>query len=126
VLRRRTNASCTAVRKPAEGELPLSDEVAAERLPSCFQIAEFRQPIWLERPFTGDALSGKSTLSARRCWRWKATKVAGHAPAMSLTPQRAVIRQHFNPRSFKADALVFESTYGGKLHGLTRATKKRF
>jgi Cft2 family RNA processing exonuclease len=97
-----------------EGELPIFDELASNRLMESFQPVGLRQPIPL-----GDSLQVTYHASGH---------IAGAASLViesedgvlvmsgdvSIPPQRAVVGAA-KPR-IKADALVLESTYGGRLH----------
>ncbi|RPI99511.1 MAG: MBL fold metallo-hydrolase, partial [Chloroflexi bacterium] len=110
-------------RQEEEGELPLFDEIAAERLMNAFQPVEFRKPVRL-----GDSLQVTYV---------PAGHIAGAAMLvlesdegtlimsgdLSLTDQRAVTSAAIP--NIKADALVLESTYGGKLHANRLAEERR-
>ncbi len=110
-------------RQDEEGELPLFDEIAAERLMNAFQPIEFRKPLRL-----GDSLQVTYV---------PAGHIAGAAMLvlesdegtlvmsgdLSLTDQRAVGSAAVP--NIKADALVLESTYGGKLHANRLAEERR-
>jgi len=110
-------------RQEAEGELPLFDEVAVERLLSAFQIVDFRQPIRLSDRlqvtyYPAGHIVGAAVLALESD---EGTLVM--SGDVSLTPQRAVISAALP--ALKADALVLESTYGGKLHANRAAEEKR-
>lgn len=110
-------------KQEAEGELPIFDEVASERLMNAFQEVQFRQPIRL-----GDGLQVTYHVAGH---------IAGAASLVlegeegvlvmsgdvSLSPNRAV--NQAEPPRVKADALVLESTYGGKLHANRLAEERR-
>lgn len=107
----------------ADGELPIFDEIASQRLMDAFQPVEYRQPVRL-----GDGLQVTYHPSGH---------IAGAAALVleseegtlvisgdvSLADQRAVVRADL-PR-LKADALVLESTYGGRLHANRLAEERR-
>ncbi len=106
-----------------EGELPIFDEVASQRLLDAMQTVEFNQAIRL-----GDGL--QVTYYAAGHIAGAATLVLESAEGtlvmsgdMSVNPQRTVVSADI-PR-VKADALVLESTYGGKLHANRVAEEKR-
>ncbi len=110
-------------RKDQEGELPIFDEVASQRLMDLFQTVEFRQPIRL-----GDGLqvtyhpaghiAGAATLVLEG---EEGTLVM--SGDVSLNDQRAVVSAIVP--NIKANALVLESTYGGKLHANRVAEERR-
>lgn len=110
-------------RQEQEGELPIFDEVASQRLMDAFQLVEFHQPIRL-----GDGL---------QVTYHPAGHIAGAAMLVleseegtlvmsgdvSLNDQRAVVSAKIP--NIKADALVLESTYGGRLHANRVAEERR-
>jgi Cft2 family RNA processing exonuclease len=110
-------------RQEHEGELPIFDEIASQRLMDAFQTVEFRQPLRLGEGLqvtyhpaghiAGAAMlvfeSGEGTLV-----------ISGD---VSLNNQRAVVSASLP--NIKADALVLESTYGGRLHANRDAEEKR-
>ncbi|GAB4517540.1 MAG: hypothetical protein OHK0046_24200 [Anaerolineae bacterium] len=106
-----------------EGELPIFDEIASQRLMNSFQTVEFNQPIRL-----GDGLqvtyhvaghiAGAATLVLEG---EEGTLVM--SGDVSLNAQRAVSTAKIP--NIKADALVLESTYGGRLHANREAEEKR-
>ncbi|TVR22822.1 MAG: MBL fold metallo-hydrolase [Anaerolineaceae bacterium] len=110
-------------RQDEEGELPIFDEVASDRLMAAFQTVEFHQAVKL-----GEAL---------QVTFHPAGHIAGAAMLVieseegtlvmtgdvSLNDQRAVVSAAIP--NIKADALVMESTYGGKLHANRDAEEKR-
>ena len=110
-------------RLEADGELPIFDEVASQRLLDAFQPVEYRQPLRL-----GDGLqvtyhpSGHIAGAASLILEGEEGTLALSGD-VSLADQRAVVRADL-PRS-KADALVLESTYGGKLHANRLAEERR-
>lgn len=110
-------------RQDQEGELPLFDEIAVERLMDAFQLVEFNQPLRL-----GDGL--QVTYHASGHIAGAAMLVLESAEGtlvmsgdVSMNDQRAVVSARL-PR-IKADALVLESTYGGKLHANRVAEERR-
>jgi Cft2 family RNA processing exonuclease len=110
-------------RQEQEGELPLFDEIAAERLMNTFQPVEFRQPVRL-----GDGLQvtyhqAGHIIGAAIIVLESAEGTLVMSGDLSLTVQRAVANAMLP--NIKADALVLESTYGGKLHANRVAEEKR-
>lgn len=105
-----------------EGELPLYDDVAVERLMAALTPVPFqvRLPIGPEMAVTffpaghiaGAAMIGLESAKGRLL-------VSGD---LSISPQRTVDGAH--PPAFHPDALVLESTYGGRLHA-NRAVQER-
>jgi uncharacterized protein len=106
-----------------EGELPIFDEIASKRLIDSFQTVQYQRPVRL-----GDGL---------QVTYYPAGHIAGAAMLVlegedgvlvmsgdvSLSEQRAVMNAVV-PR-IKADAVVIESTYGGRLHANRVAEEKR-
>jgi Cft2 family RNA processing exonuclease len=110
-------------RQEQEGELPLFDEIAAERLVNAFQPVEFRQPVRL-----GDSLQvtfhpAGHIAGAAMLVLESDTGTLVMSGDVSLSDQRAVVKAVVP--NVKADALVLESTYGGKLHANRVAEEKR-
>lgn len=110
-------------RHEEEGELPIFDEIATQRLLDAFQTVEFNQPIHL-----GDGLqvtyhvAGHIAGAAMLVFESEEGTLVMSGD-ISLNQQRAVVPAKI-PR-IKADALVLESTYGGKLHANREAEEKR-
>jgi len=110
-------------RHDEEGELPIFDEIASQRLMDAFQTVEFNQPIHL-----GDGLqvtyhvAGHIAGAAMLVFESEEGTLVMSGD-LSLNQQRAVVPAKI-PR-IKADALVLESTYGGKLHANRDAEEKR-
>jgi uncharacterized protein len=110
-------------RHEQEGELPIFDEVASQRLMDAIQPVEFNQPVRLGEglqvtfhPAGHIAGAGMLVLEGE-----EGTLVL--SGDLSLNDQRAVVSARV-PR-VKADALVLESTYGGKLHANRVAEERR-
>jgi uncharacterized protein len=105
-----------------EGELPLFDDVAVERLMAAFTPVAFhaRLPIGEELAVTffpaghiaGAAMIGLESAEGRLL-------ISGD---VSISPQRTV--DGARPPAFHPDALILESTYGGRLHA-NRAVQER-
>ncbi|MBI5928412.1 MAG: MBL fold metallo-hydrolase [Chloroflexi bacterium] len=110
-------------RHEEEGELPLFDEIAVQRLLDAFQLVEFRQPVRL-----GDGLQvtyhpAGHILGAATLVIESDEGILTMSGDLSMTSQRAVVKADL-PR-IKSDFLVLESTYGGKLHANRLAEEKR-
>lgn len=110
-------------KQEVDGELPIFDEIASARLMDAFQPVQFRQPVRL-----GDGLQvtyhpsghimGAGTLVLEG---EEGTLVM--SGDVSLGANRAVVNA--DPPRIKADALVLESTYGGKLHAMRASEERR-
>jgi Cft2 family RNA processing exonuclease len=110
-------------RQEEEGELPLFDEIAVERLLNAFQPVEFRQPVRL-----GDGLQvmfhpAGHIAGAALIVVESEEGILALSGDLSLSDQRAVMNAVLP--NLKVDALVLESTYGGKLHANRVAEEKR-
>lgn len=106
-----------------EGELPLFDAVASGRLLDAMQPVEPRQPIRL-----GDGLQATFHISGHIMGAASIVLESSEGTLvmsgdLSLTAQRAVTKAAIP--NIKADALVLESTYGGRLHANRAAEEKR-
>ncbi|MBN1678972.1 MAG: MBL fold metallo-hydrolase [Anaerolineae bacterium] len=110
-------------RQEEEGELPLFDAVAAERLMNVFQPVEFRQPVRLGDGLQVTFFPAGHIAGAAMLVLESADGTLVMSGDVSLSDQRAVISAA--PPNIKADALVLESTYGGKLHANRLAEEKR-
>ena len=110
-------------RQEAEGELPLFDEIAVERLLAAFQIVEFRQPIRLGAGLQVTYHPSGHIIGAALLVLESEEGTLVMSGDVSLSPQRAVVAAALP--ALKADALVLESTYGGKLHANRAAEEKR-
>lgn len=106
-----------------EGELPLFDEIAVDRLLEAFQIVEMRQAIRLGEGLQVTYHTSGHILGAASLVLESEEGTLVMSGDVSMTPQRAVVRAQ--PPRTKADVLVLESTYGGKLHANRAAEEKR-
>lgn len=110
-------------RQEQEGELPIFDEVASDRLMDAFQTVEFHQPVKL-----GEGLqvtyhpAGHIAGAAMLVFESEEGTLVMSGD-VSLNSQRAVVSAQVP--NIKADALVLESTYGGRLHANRDAEEKR-
>ncbi len=106
-----------------EGELPLFDEIAADRLMNAFQPVEFRQPVRLGEHLQVTYYPAGHIAGAALLVLESDEGVLVMSGDLSLSAQRAVVSAALP--NIKADALVLESTYGGKLHANRVAEEKR-
>jgi Cft2 family RNA processing exonuclease len=106
-----------------EGELPLFDDVAAARLMNSFQTVEFRQPVRLGENLQVTFYPAGHIVGAAMVVLESDEGVLVLSGDLSLSAQRAVVSAALP--NLKADALVLESTYGGKLHANRVAEEKR-
>lgn len=112
-----------AARLEEEGELPLFDEVATNRLMAAFTPVALNQPLTLAPGLTatwfhaghiaGAAMIGLASAEGR-------VLISGD---ISISPQRTV--DGARPPKFSADVLILESTYGGRLHANRHVEEQR-
>lgn len=112
-----------ATRLEEEGELPLFDEVATNRLMAAFIPVALNQPLPLAPGLTaawfhaghiaGAAMIGLAAAEGR-------VLISGD---ISISPQRTV--EGVRPPRFSADVLILESTYGGRLHANRHVEEQR-
>jgi uncharacterized protein len=105
-----------------EGELPLFDDLAVERLMSAFTPVPYHTPLALGEGlavtfFPAGHIAGAAMLGLES--DEGNLLVTGD---ISISPQRTV--DGARPPAFRPDLLVVESTYGGRLHG-NRAVQER-
>ena len=110
-------------RQEQEGELPLFDEISVQRLMDAFQTIEFNKPLKLGEGlqvtyYTAGHIAGAAVLVFES---GEGTLVM--SGDISKSEQRTVQSVVVPP--IKADALVLESTYGGKLHANRVGEEKR-
>lgn len=106
-----------------EGELPLFDDVAVDLLMQAVEIIEFSQPIKL-----GEGLVVTYHVSGHIAGAGLLVFESGEGTLVisgdiSKSPQRTV--KSIDVPRIKADVVVLESTYGGKLHAERRAEEMR-
>ena len=106
-----------------EGELPLFDEIAADRLMNVFEPVDFRQPVRLGSHLQGTFYPAGHIAGAGLLVLESDEGTLVVSGDLSLAGQRAVVSAALP--NIKADALVLESTYGGKLHANRVAEEKR-
>lgn len=109
--------------REAEGELPLFDEVSVNRLLDAIQLVEFNQAVKLAEGLqvtyhVAGHIAGAAMLVFESS---EGTLVM--SGDVSKSPQRTV--KSVEVPKIKADALVLESTYGGRLHANRDAEEKR-
>jgi Cft2 family RNA processing exonuclease len=110
-------------RQEQEGELPLFDDIAAERLIKAFQPVEFRQPVRLGSNLQVTFHPAGHIVGAALLVIESDEGTLALSGDLSLTGQRTV--EGAALPNIKVDALVLESTYGGKLHANRMAEERR-
>jgi uncharacterized protein len=110
-------------RQEQEGELPLFDEISVQRLMDAFQTIEFDKPLKLGEGLqvtyrTAGHIAGAALLVFES---GEGTLVM--SGDISKSEQRTV--KSVAVPNIKADALVLESTYGGRLHANRVGEEKR-
>ena len=110
-------------RQEQEGELPLFDEISVQRLMDAFQTIEFSKPLKLDEGlqvtyYTAGHIAGAALLVFES--REGTLVISGD---ISKSEQRTVKSVAVPP--IKADALILESTYGGRLHANRVSEEKR-
>lgn len=110
-------------RQEQEGELPLFDEISVQRLMDAFQTIEFDKPLKLGEGLqvtyrTAGHIAGAALLVFESS---EGTLVM--SGDISKSEQRTV--KSVVVPNIKADALVLESTYGGRLHANRVGEEKR-
>ena len=106
-----------------EGELPLFDEISVQRLMDAFQTIEFNKPLKLGEGLqvtyhTAGHIAGAALLVFESS---EGTLVM--SGDISKSEQRTV--KSVSVPNLRADALVLESTYGGRLHANRVGEEKR-
>jgi Cft2 family RNA processing exonuclease len=107
----------------SEGELPLFDEVAVDALMQAVRIVPFNQTIKLGEGLQVTYYISGHIIGAALLVIESVEGTLVMSGDVSTSPQRTVPSIKL-PR-IKADALVLESTYGGKLHANRTAEEKR-
>ena len=110
-------------RQDEEGELPLFDAIAVQRLLDAFQTIEFNQPLKLAENlqvtyYTAGHIAGAAVVVLE-----SDEGVLVFSGDISKSEQRTVKSVAVPP--VKADALILESTYGGRLHANRVGEEKR-
>lgn len=106
-----------------EGELPLFDEIAVDRLVNAIQMVEFNQPVKL-----GDSLQVTYHVAGHIAGAGMLVLESSEGTLVmsgdvSKSPQRTV--ESVQVPRIKADALVLESTYGNRAHANREAEERR-
>ena len=107
----------------AEGELPLFDQISVDRLLDAIQLVEFNQAIKLGEGLQVTFFVAGHIAGAAMCVFESSEGTLVMSGDVSASPQRTV--KSVDVPRIKADALVLESTYGGKLHANREAEEKR-
>ena len=107
----------------AEGELPLFDEISVNRLMDAIQTVEFRQPVKLGEELQATYHIAGHIAGAAMIVLESAEGTLVMSGDVSRSDQRTV--ESVQVPKIKADVLVLESTYGGKLHANRVAEEKR-
>jgi Cft2 family RNA processing exonuclease len=107
----------------AEGELPLFDEISMNRLMDAIQTVEFKQPVKLGEELQATYHIAGHIAGAAMIVLESSEGTLVMSGDVSLSAQRTV--ESVQVPNIKADALVLESTYGGKLHANRVAEEKR-
>jgi uncharacterized protein len=110
-------------KQEAEGEIPLFDDLAVDRLMQAFQVVNFAQPVRLGEGLQVTYHPSGHIVGAGSLVIESEEGTLVMSGDVSLSEQRAVVKASI-PR-IKADALVIESTYGGKLHANRIAEERR-
>jgi len=110
-------------RHEQEGELPLFDEIAVNRLLEAIQLVEFNQAVKLGEGLQVTYHIAGHIAGAAMLVLESSEGTLVMSGDVSISEQRTVKSVQV-PR-IKADALVLESTYGGKLHANRVAEEKR-
>lgn len=110
-------------RHEQEGELPMFDEIAVQRLMDTFQTVEFNQPVRLSDGLQVTYHPAGHIAGAAMLVLEGEDGILVMSGDVSMNDQRAVVGA--KPPRLKADALVLESTYGGRLHANRIAEERR-
>ncbi|MFZ4828842.1 MAG: MBL fold metallo-hydrolase [Phototrophicaceae bacterium] len=107
----------------AEGELPIYDDHALERLFNNWQTVEFLKALRLGEHLQATFHPSGHIVGAGMIVFESPEGVLVMSGDVSMTKQRAVV--HAMPPRIKADVLVLESTYGGRAHANRQTEEKR-
>jgi Cft2 family RNA processing exonuclease len=105
-----------------EGELPLFDDVAVDRLMSAFVPVPFHTPLALSENLVASFIPAGHIAGAAMLILESDEGRILISGDLSVSPQRTV--DGARPPAFHPDVLLIESTYGGRLHA-NRAVQER-
>jgi uncharacterized protein len=105
-----------------EGELPLFDDVAAERLMSAFVPVPFKTRLTVAEGLAATFFPAGHIAGAAMIGLESTEGNLLISGDISISPQRTV--DGARPPAFRPDAFIVESTYGGRLHA-NRAVQER-
>lgn len=106
-----------------EGELPMFDEVAVDRLLDAVQLVEFKQAVKLGEGLQVTYHIAGHIAGAAMLVFESSEGIFVMSGDISKSPQRTV--ESVRVPKIKADAVVMESTYGGRLHANREAEERR-
>ncbi|MCG2788164.1 MAG: MBL fold metallo-hydrolase [Anaerolineae bacterium] len=105
-----------------EGELPLFDDLAVERLMSAFVPVPFKTRVTVAEGLAATFFPAGHIAGAAMIGLESAEGNLLISGDISISPQRTV--DGARPPAFRPDAFIVESTYGGRLHA-NRAVQER-
>lgn len=105
-----------------EGELPLFDDIAAQRLMSAMTPAPFNTPILIADIITATFFPAGHIAGAAMIGLETPDGNILFSGDISISPQRTV--DGARPPAFRPDVFIVESTYGGRLHA-NRSVQER-
>lgn len=106
-----------------EGELPLFDQVSVDALMDAIQIVEFNTPIKLGEGLQATFVVSGHIAGAGSILIESTEGTLVMSGDLSLAPQRTV-NSAVTPK-VRADVMVLESTYGGRMHANRDAEERR-
>ena len=110
-------------RMEEEGELPLFDDVATERLMAAFVATAFHARVILGDGLAATFYPAGHIAGAAMVFVESAEGSVLFSGDISVSPQRTV--EGLTPPRIAPDVLVLESTYGGRLHANRAAEERR-
>lgn len=112
-----------ASRMEEEGELPLFDEMAAQKLIDAFVPAPFHARLLVADGLAATFYPGGHIAGAAMIFLESAEGSVLVSGDVSVSPQRTV--EGLTPPRVTPDLIVLESTYGGRLHANRAAEERR-